>query len=325
MKKDSRSVHRSGSAAPCFLIFGDADRQEFRLWREALPENVRERVICAESCPSLNADSFTDANEMPTPDFLVLLCSWSGEFQDSWVLELQKKFPLTPILAILGSWCEGEARTGTPIKGVHPVLWYDFAVMAPLECFAFEKGWASIWSLPVTVLPEERVLFELKREEKWKLFRVPALNTVNAETVSDRRPLRFLIESDDFDQFIFLRDLCLRSDWNGRPVEFFSSWLGKKGDASENANADADADANVDFLLFDLPDLSEATAARFRALKAQNPEAVPIAFTEFPRPDEWELLRKENVQIFPKPFRLADFLFFCLERLSCSITADCAK
>ena len=341
-----------------FLIFGDADRQEFRLWWENLPENVRERGIFAENrlpadlCtssvseysadvhdpavsadvhdptvsadvhdPAVSADVHdpavsTNVHETPDPDFLVLLRSWSGEFSDSWVLELQKKFPLAPILAVLGSWCEGEARTGTPLAGVHSMLWYDFAAMAPLECFAFEKGWASIWSLPVTVLPEERAIFELKREEKWKLFRnvsstVPNANTKNSPAL---RPLRFLIESEDFDQFVFLRDLCLRSDWKGRTAEVFGSWLGKEDGIP--GNTDSEAEAVADFLLFDFPDFSEAAVAHFHALKARNPEAVPIAFTEFPRPDEWHFLWKENVQIFPKPFRIADFLFFCLNRLS---------
>ncbi len=329
MKKDSRSPRNFDPQVPRFLIFGDADRQEFRLWWENLPENVRERGIfaenrhpadpCMNSVSQYSADAHdpapsADAHEMPAPDFLVLLRSWSGEFSDSWVLKLQKKFPLTPILAVLGSWCEGEARTGTPLAGVHSLLWYDFAAMAPLECFAFEKGWASVWSLPATVLPEERALFELKREGKWKLFRnaSPTVPNVNAQIPPVLRPLRFLIESEDFDQFVFLRDLCLRSDWKGRPAEVFSSWLKKEDGIPENADSGADAD----FLLFDFPDFSDSTIARFHALKAWDPEAVPIAFTEFPRPDEWHFLWKENVQIFPKPFRIADFLFFCLNRLS---------
>lgn len=338
MKKDSRSSRSFDPQVPRFLIFGDADRQEFRLWWENLPENVRERGIfaenrhpadlCTSSVSEYSADVHdptpsADAHEMPAPDFLVLLRSWSGEFSDSWVLELQKKFPLTPILAVLGSWCEGEARTGTPLAGVHSVLWYDFAAMAPLECFAFEKGWASVWSLPVTVLPEERALFELKREEKWKLFRELSRSPLNAEGLTSEKlekstllpplPLKFLIESEDFDQFVFLRDLCLRSDWKGRPAEVFGSWLGKEDGIPKNA--DSGTCTGADFLLFDFPDFSDATITRFHALKARAPEAVPIAFTEFPRPDEWHFLWKENVYIFPKPFRIADFLFFCQNRL----------
>ena len=140
---------------------------------------------------------------------------------------------------------------------------------------------------------------------------VPNANTKNSPAL---RPLRFLIESEDFDQFVFLRDLCLRSDWKGRPAEVFGSWLGKEDGIP--GNTDSEAEAVADFLLFDFPDFSDSTVAHFHALKTRNPEAVPIAFTEFPRPDEWHFLWKENVQIFPKPFRIADFLFFCLNRLS---------
>jgi hypothetical protein len=34
--------------------------------------------------------------------------------------------PLAGIVTLLGSWCEGEARTGRPWLGVHRVYWYDF-------------------------------------------------------------------------------------------------------------------------------------------------------------------------------------------------------
>jgi hypothetical protein len=40
--------------------------------------------------------------------------------------QLQRESPLAGILSLLGSWCEGETRTGKPWKGAHRVFWYDF-------------------------------------------------------------------------------------------------------------------------------------------------------------------------------------------------------
>lgn len=40
--------------------------------------------------------------------------------------ELRAQWPLAGIVALAGSWCEGELRTGRPWAGVHRLYWYEF-------------------------------------------------------------------------------------------------------------------------------------------------------------------------------------------------------
>src|SRR5206468_630467 len=39
---------------------------------------------------------------------------------------LRRAAPLAGVVALLGSWCEGETRTGRPLSGVQRLYWYDF-------------------------------------------------------------------------------------------------------------------------------------------------------------------------------------------------------
>jgi hypothetical protein len=39
---------------------------------------------------------------------------------------LRREAPLAGVVALLGTWCEGETRTGRPWPGVERIFWYDF-------------------------------------------------------------------------------------------------------------------------------------------------------------------------------------------------------
>ncbi|MDO4630387.1 MAG: hypothetical protein Q4C70_14510 [Planctomycetia bacterium] len=222
-----------------------------------------------------------------------------------------RKYPLTPILAVTGNWCEGESRSGFPLAGVHSVSWYDFAAMSPLEWWAFTQNWATVWALPPSTLPEHRTLFELKREEEWNSHASATLfGPIPAEKVWKIR-----IESDDFTQFSFLRDFCRRALakmlTTSDALQISSPW--ERGTQGKILPTDPEAD----FLFFDFPDFMEETVQWFYSLKKRYPHAIYIAFTEFPRPDEWNFLKRCGVDaIFPKPFRIADLLFFCRQCLT---------
>src|SRR5262245_28822602 len=41
-------------------------------------------------------------------------------------VQFRRAMPLAGIVTLLGSWCEGEARTGRPWPSVHRLYWYDF-------------------------------------------------------------------------------------------------------------------------------------------------------------------------------------------------------
>jgi hypothetical protein len=68
------------------------------------------------------------ASPQPTPDvadLLVVFQSRPGEVTQEEIEAAHRLCPAAPIVAVLGSWCEGEMRSGRPWHGVERVYWYN--------------------------------------------------------------------------------------------------------------------------------------------------------------------------------------------------------
>jgi hypothetical protein len=59
-------------------------------------------------------------------ELIVLAQSRPGTIRTSTVERIRHDAPLAGIVALLGSWCEGETRTGRPWPGVQRFYWYEF-------------------------------------------------------------------------------------------------------------------------------------------------------------------------------------------------------
>lgn len=65
---------------------------------------------------------------------------------------LRRAAPLSGIVALLGSWCEGETRTGRPWLGVHRLYWYEFATWWRRQTMLRAAGRCPDWSRPANQL-----------------------------------------------------------------------------------------------------------------------------------------------------------------------------
>ena len=82
-----------------------------------------------------------------TPPELVLLAqSRPGCDEQADVELLREVAPLTRVVVVAGSWCEGELRTGRPLAGVIRLYWHEFPAWwrAGLACLARRESppWA---------------------------------------------------------------------------------------------------------------------------------------------------------------------------------------
>jgi hypothetical protein len=74
-----------------------------------------------------------------TPPELVLLAQPRPGCDEQAEIEvLREVAPLTRVVVLAGSWCEGELRTGRPLLGVIRLYWYEFPAWwrACLACLA---------------------------------------------------------------------------------------------------------------------------------------------------------------------------------------------
>jgi CheY-like chemotaxis protein len=78
-----------------------------------------------------------------------------GEFNSAEIERLHQTMPLVRMFTALGSWCEGELRTGSPWPGVPRLYWYDVAGW-------LERQWSHSLFAPRTVTVAERALLETR-------------------------------------------------------------------------------------------------------------------------------------------------------------------
>jgi len=93
------------------------------------------------------------------PVVIVLAVARPGQFPVAEVERIHNVAPLARLVVLLGSWCEGETRTGQPWAGVIRVYWHQWAHRAPVEFARLLKPQqASGWKLPRTASNAERLL-----------------------------------------------------------------------------------------------------------------------------------------------------------------------
>jgi CheY-like chemotaxis protein len=135
------------------LTVGNTRRPEFREARSSL--EALGRVIWAEDAPSAASRL---ATEGAPPDLIVVAQAYPGQFAAESIDRLRRLAPLARVIGLLGSWCEGEVRTGEPWPGVIRVYWHQWLPRAEQEIARLRHGSCSTWALPVTASEEERLL-----------------------------------------------------------------------------------------------------------------------------------------------------------------------
>lgn len=79
-------------------------------------------------------------------DYMLLAQSRPGQISGHDVARLHALWPLTPQIALLGSWCEGETRTGKPWPGIPRIYWHQWRPR--LERYLFDSPGNAPWRQP---------------------------------------------------------------------------------------------------------------------------------------------------------------------------------
>ena len=125
------------------LVAVRADLAEFGSLTEASDLHAAQRIL---------ADGET------LPDLIVLAQSRPGQYAADELHALRSMAPMARVVCLLGSWCEGETRTGTPLPGVIRVYWHQWPVRGRRELALLAAGRSCAWALPVTAGDEDRLL-----------------------------------------------------------------------------------------------------------------------------------------------------------------------
>ncbi|QDS98620.1 hypothetical protein [Adhaeretor mobilis] len=140
------------NAAVSVMLVGDWSQGEFATLREQLPASSLwlQANSLADAldaiAPAADAVESLPVEQSP-PELALVAMPRPGSARQSEVDALQHASPLTRIVTIAGTWCEGELRTGRPLTGVIRLYWYELAAWwhSALECLA--KGASPPWSV----------------------------------------------------------------------------------------------------------------------------------------------------------------------------------
>lgn len=156
-----------GSTAPVELAEAYGD---LCAWEGQRPGTVRTFNTAAEAIATL-ADSAL-ANSA-APELMLLAESRPGELAHAEVATLQQQAPLTRQVALLGSLCEGEQRTGRPWPGVVRYYWHQWPWrlkpqlarwLRLRDATAVDEAQPPFpWELPLTATEDERCLSAVGR------------------------------------------------------------------------------------------------------------------------------------------------------------------
>jgi hypothetical protein len=90
-------------------LVGDVEHPEFRDAVALVRSSAR--VVDAEGA---------------SPELIVVAQSRPQTVRLAEVERLRRRYPLAGVVALLGTWCEGETRTGRPWPGILRLYWYEF-------------------------------------------------------------------------------------------------------------------------------------------------------------------------------------------------------
>lgn len=94
------------------------------------------------------ARSATDGNA--APEVVIVAQARPGQIGYAEIESLQRQWPLAAVVAILGSWCEGETRTGKPWPGVKRFFWHEFPTWWRQQAALRTAGLCPDWARPAS-------------------------------------------------------------------------------------------------------------------------------------------------------------------------------
>ncbi len=154
---------------PALWWIGDTESAEIAPAYRDIQAWEAQQLGMFRTLPTATA-ALTALTRDPAPGLILLAASRPGEVTHEEIEALQQRAPLTRLLALLGSLCEGEQRTGRPWPGVlryywhqwtwrlKPLLqrWLDRHMSIAAEPARDDAPFA--WELPLTATEDERCL-----------------------------------------------------------------------------------------------------------------------------------------------------------------------
>lgn len=211
------------------------------------------------------------------PKLVVLLQSRPSDFLEKEVHQLRTAAPLARLVTLLGSWCEGEMRTGVPLPGMVRLYWHEWEPVCERELARLldetpsesTASAISTWSMPVTATDEERLL-------------------ANRQIHLPRGSGLVAIDSASPAMSSWMADACEQQGYS----IFLSGHRQEKPSDVRGVNV----------VIVDASECNKTERARIKELQTRWPSARMMVLLDFPRIEQRRYLERQGVStIVSKP------------------------
>jgi CheY-like chemotaxis protein len=252
------------------LVVGDLERAEFSEAVQWLNQNAEATVVAKIEDA---AGRLTESRRLPA--LILLAQSRPGQFAAHQIEQLRRLAPLSPVAAILGSWCEGETRSGKPCAGVSRANWHQWFPRAAADLERIRESRCPTWGQPLTASEHERWL------------------ALSVATLPGRAGL-VAIHAVERESAEALADVC-------QCAGYATVWI-RPTDSVRLSGAAA--------VLWDSNDLTEANIGGLRQVIARFQPSPVIAVLNFPRPDDYQrAIQAGAAAVISKPYSIEDILW----------------
>ena len=252
------------------LAVGNFRRAEF----DEVAQWLHRHATLTVACDTEQAADYLRSVDIP-PTLIVFAQCYPGQYASDQIERLRRLAPLTRLMALLGSWCEGEARSGKPYAGVSRAYWHQWLPRIDVDLETFLQGKCPMWGLPPTLTESERWL---------RMSRVPL----------ESREGLIAIHAPDSETTGALMDVCSKAG--------YATLCIKPGQKQLLRGATA--------CLWDVPGSAASSVDRARRLLEQLGRVPLVAIINFPRIDDCQQLRRAGAAaIISKPYVTDDLLW----------------
>ncbi len=260
---------------PKILFVGDYWHSDFKTLT-ANPACVARQVPTEQlSTEHLSNSSF---------DLVVLAAARRNQFSHEWVESIRSKLAPTPLVALLGSWCEGEERSGEPWPGVQRVYWHQWQGRFDFFLKQLAANQICDWHLPATANQADGVI---NQNLKDTLGAVDQNLTASVSAVS---AMHYQMVADALQFF------------GAKPV-----WI-EQGQGPRQGQGDGSGSKHADLIVVDGDSWNQDLKSRIDWLRNDLAFHSPIVLLlNFPRPSDLaELYSMGITEVISKPFQLTD-------------------
>ena len=249
------------------LISGDYWHHEFRDALAGFQSPVT--LIPVEQLDSISEQTF---------DLIVFAQSRPDQVPGELVERIQANHPTTPVVALLGSWCEGGERSDVPWPGVRRIYWHQWTGQFQQFSRHLSEAGITLWHQPSTATDSDDTLLSVTKPAE------PDHGTLVAISAADQT------------QFEHFRDAL-------DPLGWTSCW-------AERATLDTDTINLVSAVCIDANSFSNHLHGRIDWLDSKFQGKPMILALNFPRTQDVAAATERGIhEIVSKPFQPNDLKY----------------